>query len=217
MGAMTVDAITAADVAGLVAELHAAGRARGSIRKTVDALAMALDHAGVSPNPARDRVRVRLPHEDRHEPQPPTAGHVEAVCRVLPARYRLPLLVLDATGMRVGELDALTWGDVDEQRGRWRVSRAVSKTGAGRWVSVPPALFEAVCELLPREDRVPDRRVFAGFGGDRFRTSRRARAWPPACRRSHRTISATGGSASSTCAACRRPASASSSASATSA
>ena len=41
--------------------------------------------------------------------QPPTADHVEAVLRLLPTKYRLPVLVLDATGMRIGELEALTW------------------------------------------------------------------------------------------------------------
>ena len=79
--------------------------------------------------------------------------------------------MLDATGMRVGELEQLTWGDVDEQRGRWRVSQAVAKTGRARWVNVPPVLFEAVTALVPRDDRTPDRRVFQGFGGDRFRTA----------------------------------------------
>ncbi len=74
-------------------------------------------------------------------------------------------------GMRLGELERLTWGDLDEQRQRWRVSRAVSKTGRAGWVGVPPVLFEAVCELVPRHDRVSDRRVFRGFGGDRFRTA----------------------------------------------
>jgi hypothetical protein len=69
------------------------------------------------------------------------------------------------------ELEQLTWGDVDEQRGRWRVSAAVAKSRRARWVSVPPVLFEAVCALLPREVRTPGRRVFAGFGGDRFRTA----------------------------------------------
>src|SRR4029450_5854461 len=59
--------------------------------------------------------------------QPPTAEHVEAVHRALPPQYKVPLLVLDATAMRLGELEQLTWGDVDEQRGRWRVSAAVSK------------------------------------------------------------------------------------------
>jgi integrase len=32
-------------------------------------------------------------------------------------------------------------------------------------------LFEAVTALVPRDDRVPDRPVFQGFGGDRFRTA----------------------------------------------
>jgi integrase len=31
--------------------------------------------------------------------------------------------------------------------------------------------FEAVTALVAREDRTPDRRVFQGFGGDRFRTA----------------------------------------------
>jgi integrase len=118
-----VDAITAPDVAQLVADLHSAGCARESIRKTLTTLAMILDYAGVTPNPARDRVAVKLPREDRAEVNPPTASHVLSVHRLLPRVLRLPLLTLDATGMRVGELAALTWGDVDEPQGRWRVSK----------------------------------------------------------------------------------------------
>ena len=98
-----------------------------TIRKTVSVLAMVLDHARIEPNPARDRLKVKLPREERRQVQPPTADVIEAVLRLLPSRYRLPVLVLDATGMRVGELEALTWGDVDEPRGRWRI--ATSKTG----------------------------------------------------------------------------------------
>lgn len=159
------------DVAALVADLNAEGLARESIRKTLATLAMVLDFAGVTPNVARDRVTVKLPRETRAEIQPPTAEHVLVVHRLLPARYRLPLLVLDATGMRVGELEALTWGDVDEARGRWRVSQAVAKTGKARWVPVHPVLFAAVCELVPRDDRTPDRLVFQGVTADRLRTA----------------------------------------------
>ena len=79
--------------------------------------------------------------------RPLRAGHDHG------ARHRLPLLVLDATGMRVGELEALTWGDVDEPRERWRVSRTVAKTGRARWVNVAPVLFAAVLEFCPRDDR----------------------------------------------------------------
>jgi integrase len=32
-------------------------------------------------------------------------------------------------------------------------------------------VFEAVTALVPREDRVAERPVFQGFGGDRFRTA----------------------------------------------
>jgi integrase len=171
LGGRRIDEITAADVAAMVATLAGKGRKRETIRKAVSALAMVLDHAGVQPNPARNRVQVRLPRSDTEEPQPPTAEHVETVHDLLPARYRLPLLVLDATGMRVGELEQLGWGDVDELRGRWRVTAAVSKTKRARWVQPPPALFKAVCGLVPRDDRTPERRVFSDFGADRFRTA----------------------------------------------
>ena len=123
------------------------------------------------PNPARNRVVVKLPREDKSEMVPPTAEQVLSVYRLLPPRYRLPLLVLDATGMRLGEIDGLRWGDVDESRTRWRVSKAVSKTNSARWVGVSPVLFESIMALCPRDDRTPDRQVFQGFGGDRFRTA----------------------------------------------
>lgn len=170
LGSRPVDELQAADVAGMVATL--AGEHKPSyVRKVVQATAMTLDHAGVSPNPARDRLTVRMPRQEREHVQPPAAEHVAAVHRLLPSRYRLPLLTLDATGMRLGELEQLAWGDVDEPRGRWRVTAAVAKTNRARWVSVPPAVFAAVLELCARDDRTPERRVFQGFGGDRFRTA----------------------------------------------
>jgi integrase len=87
--------------------------------------------------------------------------------------------VLDATGMRLGQLEGLTSGDVDELRSRWRVSRAVSKTGRARWVGVPPIVFEAVTALVARDDRTREPPVFQGFGGGRFRTAV-TRAWTAA-------------------------------------
>lgn len=169
LGDIPVERIEAQTVAALVAELHQAGLRKQSIRKTISVLAMIFDHARVTPNPARDRLTVKLPREERRQVQPPTADHVEAVVRLLPARYRLATLVLDATGMRVGELEALTWGDVDEPRGRWRI--ATSKTGRPRWVTPPSFLLEHVLELCARDDRHPDRRVFEHVTGDRLRTA----------------------------------------------
>jgi integrase len=170
IGNRPIDSLTVADVAELVAKLSET-RKRETVRKTLMALAMILDFAGVQPNPARDKIHVRLPREAKTQIQPPTAAQVLEVHRLLPARYRLPLLVLDATGMRLGELEGLTWGDVDEQRGRWRVTAAVAKTSRARWVSVPPSVFDAVTALVPRDDRTPGRRVFQGFASDNFRTA----------------------------------------------
>ena len=48
-GDRRIDSLTAVDVAELVATLDAEGKARESIRKSVTALAMVLDFAGVSP------------------------------------------------------------------------------------------------------------------------------------------------------------------------
>ncbi len=170
IGNRRVDSIEAADVAELVASLCETRR-RETVRKMLLVLAMIFDHACVTPNPARDKTAVKLPFERKAEIVPPTAEHVRAVHDLLPTRYRLPLVVLDATGMRLGELEGLTWGDVDESRSRWRVSQAVSKTGRARWVNVAPVVFDAVTALVPRDDRTPDRPVFQGFGGDRFRTA----------------------------------------------
>ena len=174
LGARRVDGITPADVADLVAGLHAAGRKRETIRKTLTALAQVLDYAGVKDNPARDRVHVRLPRQEREEPAPPTADQVAAVLPLMPHRYALAVLVLDATGMRVGELEekGLRCGDVDEPNSRWRIRRALEKGRRGRWVSVTADLFAAVVATLPpREDRDPERPVFPGVTQEKLRTA----------------------------------------------
>jgi hypothetical protein len=113
--------------------------------------------------------------------------------------------------MRVGELERLSWGDVDESLGRWRVSAGSSKTGRARWVQVPPDLFAAVSELEPRDDRVPDRpipRLRRRPLQDRVNTSLHGRRCPPT---SARTTSGTGASRCSTSPAYPGPGSASTS------
>lgn len=160
--AMPAASLTAADVAALVATL-APDYARESVRKTLAGLAMALDFGSVSPNPARDRVVVKLPRQERDVHEPPTAEHVAAVVCAVKPRYRLPLLLLDDTGSRVNELLSTRWGDVDEQAGRWRIAPLHEKTRRGRWVTVSPPLFQAVLALKPREDRDAAERVFAGI------------------------------------------------------
>ena len=213
LGERAVDSLTVADVTDLVAELGALKRE--SLRKTLSTLAQVLDHAELEPNPVRSS-KVKLPRGDRREVQPPTAEHVETVVRLLPPRYRLPALVLDDTGMRIGELEQLTWGDVDEPRGRWRVSAGVSKSGAARWVTPSPVLFEAVVALVAREDRTPTGACSRGSAPTNSAPRSHAPAPPAPCRCSHPMTCAIGASRCCTWAVCRGHASASSSGTATS-
>jgi integrase len=162
--------IRPADVQELVAHLRERGLARESIRKTLSTFAQVLDFAEVHPNPVRHKS-VELPPNDREEVNPPDAATVTAAFQALAPTYRLPLLVLDATGMRITELESLRWGDVDERAGRWRVSRRSAKTRQARWVPVPENVLQAVTETVHREDRDLGGQVFAGFDGDRFRTA----------------------------------------------
>lgn len=122
-------------------------------------------------NPARSK-RIRLPHEQPVEIEPPESEHVEAVCHLLPSAYRLALLWLDWSGARVASVDSLLVGDYDEPRRRVRLRAATQKTRAALWVELPDVLAEALeATLPPREDRPPDARLFPGVGADRLRTA----------------------------------------------
>lgn len=171
LGGRHIDEITATEITELVALLHGRGLARESIRKTRTALAMVFDHEHVSPNPARDPA-VKLPREEREEPQPPSADHVASVYRLIPSKHRLPLLWLDWSGARVSSVDHVLVGDYDEPRRRLRLRRATTKTRQALWVELPDVLADALeASLPPREDRDPDARLFAASGADALRTS----------------------------------------------
>ena len=172
LGDRPVDSITADDVAALVEQLSRNGKKRETIRKSVKYLAAVLDYAGVDPNPARDRQRIRLPYEEYEEVNPPTAAHVEAVYCLLAPAYRLPLLWLDWSGARVASVDLLLVGDYDEQQRRVRLRASTTKTRQALWVELPEALSDALeAAIGPREDRCLDARLFPGATADRLRTA----------------------------------------------
>jgi integrase len=172
LGSRRIDTITPADIADLVAAGAAKGEARETIRKTVSAVAQTLDYAGITPNPARDRVIVRLPREEKEALNPPPAEHLEAIYRLLPSKHRVAYLFLDWSGLRVGAIDKLLVSDFDEPRRRIRVRAEITKNKMGLWVELHPALAEAVeARLPPREDRDPAARLFAPSASAALRTS----------------------------------------------
>jgi len=133
---------------------------------------MTLDHAGITPNAARDRVIVKLPREEPEEPNPPIAEHVEKVYRIVPQKHRLPLLFLDWSGARVSAIDHTLVGDYDETRRSVRLRAATTKTRKALWVELHPLIADTLeAQLGPREDRDPEARLFADSGADALRTS----------------------------------------------
>ena len=172
LGTTRIDGIAAQDVADVVAALHGDGKARESIRKSVTAIAMVLDHAGIAPNPARDRVSVKLPREEPEEPNPPTADELLAVYRLLPSKHRLAFLFLDWSGARVSAIDHVRVGDYDEARPRVRLRAATTKTRRALWIELHPALTDALeASIGSRKDRDPEARIFGDSGADALRTS----------------------------------------------
>jgi integrase len=114
-------------------------------------LRQVLDHAAVEPNPAREG-RIRLPRQEKAIVEPPSGEQVEAIIVNAPSRGRLPLRVLEQTGMRVGEVHQLEWRDVDVAASRFRI-RHGKTASARRWVEVPAWLMVDVQETCPPDDR----------------------------------------------------------------
>jgi integrase len=102
LGSRAVDQLAPAEIADCVATL-AESCSRETIRKTLQTLAMILDHEGINPNPARHKD-VRLPREEQEEISPPSAEQLEAIYRLLPSRHELPFLFLDWSGARVAAM-----------------------------------------------------------------------------------------------------------------
>ena len=111
--------------------------------------------------------------EEPEEPSPPIADHVEAVLRLIPAKYVLPVLWLDWSAHRVtAGVDKVTVGDWDVARGRVRARAATTKTRRGHWREVPPALAEAIERSLPpRDDRDLGAPLFPGVTSTTLRTA----------------------------------------------
>jgi integrase len=115
-------------------------------------------------------ARARRPRLAVDDPTDRRADHVEAAAWLLTPAYLLGVLVLDATGARIGELEAARVGDLDENRKAWLVRAKIAKTRKARWVELPEGLFAIVVDRLPaREDRDLGAPLFPIGNADRLR------------------------------------------------
>ena len=148
------------DVRAQVARWIKAGLGPKSIRERVSVLRQVLDFAEIDPNPARHRS-VRLPARVERELVLPSADEVVALVAGIGTKYRLPVVVLEQTAMRVTEVVTLERDDVDAAGLHFRV-KAVNRKGRrgfrrARLVPVPAWLMDIVATSLPLRGRVfPD-------------------------------------------------------------
>lgn len=171
LGRTDPNRISPGDVRAQVARWVEEGLAPKSVRERVSVLRQVLDFAGVEPNPARNRT-IRMPAKVETELVLPSAEEVVALATSLPARYRLPFIILEQTAMRISELVSLERDDVDAGSLRFRV-KAINRKGVrgsrrARFVPVPPWLMEIVATSLPLRGR-----LFPEFAADGLRASMR--------------------------------------------
>jgi len=121
LGTKTLDQITREDVTALIAGMVKNGFAKTTIRITMSHLTClfnnAIEDELITKNPTKNTSKFYKQAPDRHaEIQPLTAPEVQlffrAVLKHSPEHYPLFLAAIH-TGLRLGELAALQWGDID--------------------------------------------------------------------------------------------------------
>jgi integrase len=209
LGERTLASLRTEDVDELVAELEAEGKAPGTVRNVLvplrkmlaDAvrqdLIVANPAAGADLPPAQDFAGKEIPSE-----------HTDAIRTALlelaprdplrnePDSFSVHLLdVALGTGLRLGELRALRFGDIDRDRRLLRVERSYSirelrrpKTEAGvrsvpLFPSVDSALRALASRAVERGRYAPEELVFATARGTPLHPSNfNRRTWQPALR-----------------------------------
>jgi len=135
LGSLPLASVTTAKVQALYLDLLNQGKAPKTVRLTHTVFRQAMAHAVavrlLARNPAEG---VQLPSEGDTDDITWTAAEVRAFLAATRADRFGPMfaVALDA-GMRLGELLALRWSDVDLDRATVAVRRTISRTQGGGW------------------------------------------------------------------------------------
>jgi integrase len=134
--------------------------------------AWAVERSYLDRNPFRDgaRLLIKAEREDnkRHRRLSP---ELEAKLLDAAAPLLRPMIIaaLD-TGMRRGEMLALTWADVDQRPGRLRLRGTTTKSGKTRWIPDRTVRLQGVLAFVRIEaagqSKPSDARVFSNEAGE---------------------------------------------------
>jgi integrase len=152
LGRRQIATITADDVAALIRELVAAGRAprtiAGALATLGSILRYALRRGYITDNPLRRLERGERPRPIARPQRALGQDEIAALLAGCPTRYRLLLATALYTGMRVSELLALTWDDVDRAAGVVHVRAQLSRAQHGHPARrVPPKTAAAIRDV----------------------------------------------------------------------
>lgn len=211
LGPRPLAALRPGDVDNLIAELEEHGLAPGTIRNVVTPLRKLLGDAVrlelIASNPAAQPDLPPAQEFAGQELPPEHTARIHAALRALapadPCRDGEPDLfyvhlfeVALATGLRLGELRALRWRDIDRPHRLLRVEQAYSRNQLKRpkseagiravplFPSAKTALEALAARALERGRYAPDQLVFANdLGGPLHPSNLNRRVWQPALRK----------------------------------
>jgi integrase len=189
-GDVPLAGIIPTEVRAFVSDLHAAGLAPATVRKTYNvfrAIIGAAEESGlIGRSPC---VGIKLPKATHAEPRFLDPEELGRLAGAVPHRYRALVLVGGYGGLRFGELVALTLPRIDFLRSRLRVVESIvevagqlhwgpTKTGPSRVVTLPRFVTEALAEQVKKYPPGEGGLIFtAPEGGPIRRSIWRARVW----------------------------------------
>jgi integrase len=195
LGELSLAEIDGTAIAGLVVALNSAGVKPKRVANVLVPLRACLrwHHRmgtfGRDPTPWFDAAPP--PAEERRIL---TIAQIEALAAALPPHYRALVTFAAYTGVRLGELRALTWDDIDLERRTARIDKTLyrdrlqrsTKTGHDRTVPIPPHVADELAEWrehCPPPPAGGPAYVFpATTGGPLDADTFRARVWRKAVR-----------------------------------
>lgn len=205
---LSLDRITVQEIDRFKARKHRAGQglSASSCNRLLRVLAAVLDDAVeyrlIDRNPARGKKR-RLKADAPRRTYLDRADHIDALIEAggeldrerstLPYRRAL-LATLALAGLRIGEVLALRWRDVELAVGRIRVPGTKTDAAVDRTVYLLPLLRDELAELAAvRRGSDPDALVFATATGKGYsRSNIRQRVLAPAVERANANLARRG-------------------------
>jgi integrase len=153
LGSHLARSITAREIAGLIEQLRLAGRSEASIAGALHTLnnvmRFALRNDWIAENPVGKLEHDERPRPVRRAPRVLGQQEITALLTSCPPGLRPPIATALYTGLRISELLALTWTDLDLAKGSLRVRAQLSRATAGQPAKRTAPKTRAACREIP--------------------------------------------------------------------